>query len=180
MKPLELIRSIHWPSPQLLTPLQANVTILEGKIHGGNYQTREIWNYLEFLEQHFKDYAPGGKTPLSRNLTTSAARGNLWEDVISRAGHQAALDRQAPPALKVAGRTVHASVGRWDPGVALEAQWWVGGECEGKAFAVKQGQQVKYVQKRRGGAVRVHLEVTGKKMGYVKETRRSNGVTVGQ
>jgi hypothetical protein len=35
------------------------------------------------------------------------------------------------------------------------------------------------VHKRRGGAVRVHLEVTGKKMGYVKETRRSNEVTVG-
>jgi hypothetical protein len=80
----------------------------------------------------------------------------------------------------VTGRTVHASVGRWDPGVTLEAQWWIGGECEGKAFGVKQGQKVKYVHKRRGGAVRVHLEVTGKKMGYVKETRRSKGATVGQ
>ena len=114
------------------------------------------------------------------NATTSAARGNIWEDVIKTAGHQAALDRQAPPAANVTGRTVHASVGRWDPGVVLKAEWWVGGKCEGEAFDVKQGQKVKYVHKRRGGAVKVHLEVTGKKMGYVKETRRSNGVTVGQ
>lgn len=78
------------------------------------------------------------------------------------------------------GRTVQASVGRWDPGVTLEAQWWVGKECEGKPFAVEQGQKVKYVHKRREGAKLVHLEVTGKKMGYVKETRRSNGVTVGK
>ena len=45
---------------------------------------------------------------------------------------------------------------------------------------MKQGQKVKYVHKRRGGAVRVWLEVTGKKMGYVKETRRSKAVIVGK
>ena len=114
------------------------------------------------------------------NATTSLARGNLWEDVIKTAGHQAALDRQAPPAVNVTGRTVEASVGRWDPGVTLTAEWWVDGECEGGAFDVKQGQKVKYVHKRRGGAVRVWLEVTGRKMGYVKETRRSKGVIVGK
>jgi hypothetical protein len=80
----------------------------------------------------------------------------------------------------VTGRTVHASVGRWDPGVTLEAQWWVGGKCEGEAFKVRQGQNVKYVHKRRGGAARVRLEVTGKKMGYLTETRQSNRVTVGK
>ena len=56
----------------------------------------------------------------------------------------------------------------------------MGGKCEGEAFDVKQGQKIKYVHKRRGGAVKVNLEVTGKKMGYVKETRRSNAVTAGQ
>jgi hypothetical protein len=103
----------------------------------------------------------------------------LWEDVIASAGRQAALDRQAPPILKTKdyGRTIEGEVGRWDPGVALEAQWWVDGQCEGEAFGVRQGQTVKYERRRRGrGSVR--LEVTGRKMGYVKETRRSNSVAV--
>jgi hypothetical protein len=117
---------------------------------------------------------------LPTNGTTSAARGNLWEYVVKSAGHQAALDRQSPPSVNVTGRTVEASVGRWDPGVTLKAEWWVGGKCEGEAFDVKQGQTLKYVHKRRGGAVKVHLEVTGKKMGYVKETRKSDSVTVGK
>lgn len=163
-------------------PSQANVTILEGKTHGGNYQTREIWNYLEFLNDWFETHAPSGSSPIPANITTSAVRGNLWEDVIQSAGRQAALDRQAPPTLKVKGhgRTLEASVGRWDPGVKLEAQWWVGGECQGESFDVVQGQKVKYVHKRRGRgpAAKVRLEVTGRKMGYVKETRKSNAVTV--
>lgn len=55
------------------------------------------------------------------------------------------------------------------------------GKCEGGSFAVNQGQKVKYVHKqRRGGAVQVRLEVTGKKMGYVTETRTSGEVTVGK
>jgi hypothetical protein len=103
----------------------------------------------------------------------------LWEDVIASAGRQAALDRQAPPTLKSKdyGRTLEGEVGRWDPGVALEAQWWVGGECEGESFGVVQGQKVEYVRRGRGRG-RVRLEVTGRKMGYVKETRRSNSVVV--
>jgi hypothetical protein len=108
----------------------------------------------------------------------------LWEDVIASAGRQAALDRQAPPTLKAKdyGRTLVASVGRWDPGVKLEAQWWVGGECEGESFDVVQGQKVEYVSEKKGGgrgrAVKVRLEVTGRKMGYVKEMRRSNSLVV--
>jgi hypothetical protein len=170
--------------PNSLFPPQANVTILEGKIHGGNYQTREIWNYLEFLDSWFQDHSPTGPSPISANVTTSASRGNLWEDVIASAGRQAALDRQAPPTLKSKdyGRTLVASVGRWDPGVKLEAQWWVGGECQGESFGVSQGQTVEYVHPRHGGghgrAGKVRLEVTGRKMGYVKETRRSNSVTL--
>ena len=158
------------------------MTILEGKTHGGNYQTREIWNYLEFLDSWFKDHSPTGPSPIHANVTTSASRGNLWEDVIASAGRQAALDRQAPPTLKSKdyGRTLVASVGRWDPGVKLEAQWWVGGECEGESFDVIQGQTVEYVREHhgRGRAKKVRLEVTGRKMGYVKETRKSNSVIV--
>jgi hypothetical protein len=103
----------------------------------------------------------------------------LWEDVIASAGRQAALDRQAPPTLKSKdyGRTVAGEVGRWDPGVKLEAQWWVGGECDGESFDVVQGQTVEYVRRGRGRE-HVRLEVTGRKMGYVKETRRSNSVVV--
>lgn len=166
---------------------QANVTILEGKTHGGNYQTREIWNYLEFLNDWFESHAPGGSTPIPANATTSAARGNLWEDVIRSSGRQAALDRQARPTLAntgkgYGGRTLEAEVGRWDPGVKLEAQWWVGEECQGGSFDVVQGQKVEYVHERRGrgrgGAVSVMLQVTGRKMGYVKETRRSNTVSL--
>jgi hypothetical protein len=161
---------------------QANVTILEGKTHGGNYQTREIWNYLEFLDSWFSDHSPTGPSPIHANVTTSASRGNLWEDVIASAGRQAALDRQTPPTLKSKdyGRTVVASVGRWDPGVKLEAQWWVGGECQGESFDVVQGQTVEYVREHhgRGRAKKVRLEVTGRKMGYVKETRKSDSVTL--
>lgn len=158
--------------------LQANVTILEGQTHGGNYQRREIWNYLEFLNDWFDDHSPIGKTPLSANVTDPTARGNLWEDVIRAGGRQAALDRQAPPKASVSSRTVEASVGRWDPGVQLEAQWQVDGKAEGKIFPVKQKQKVKYVHKRRGLAIKVQILVTGKKMGYVGETRRSNVVDV--
>ena len=105
----------------------------------------------------------------------------MWEDVIASAGRQAALDRQAPPTVDVKGRTVRASVGRWDPGVELEAEWWVDGKCEGGAFGVRQGQEVRYVYKhRRSGPVKVRLEVTGRKMGYVDETRRSGEVWVGK
>jgi hypothetical protein len=103
----------------------------------------------------------------------------LWEDVIASAGRQAALDRQALPTLKSKdyGRTVEGEVGRWDSGVELEAQWWVGEKCEGESFGVAQGEKVEYERRGRGHG-RVRLEVTGRKMGYVKETRRSNSVAL--
>lgn len=160
---------------------QANVTVLAGKTHGGNYQARDIWDYIELLYTWFQDHAPDGKTPLSANVTTALARGNKWQDIIRTGGHQAALDRQAPPDAHVTGfakRTVQASTGRWDPGVMLRAQWKVDGKLAGGRFAVKQGQQVRWVQKR-GGKSCVQLVVTGRKMGYIDETRQSETVQVG-
>jgi len=71
-----------------------------------------------------------------------------------------------------AKRTVEASVGRWDPGVVLEAQWKVDGRLFGDCFEVKQGQHVQWTHKW-GGRSRVQLAVTGRKMGYVDETRYS-------
>ena len=159
---------------------QTNVTVLAGKTHGGNYQAREIWDYLELLYTWFQDHAPDGKTPLSSKVTTAAARGNNWHDIIRIGGYQAALDRQASPNARLTGyakRTVQASVGRWDPGVMLEAQWKVDGKLTGECFAVRQGQQVKWVQ-RRGGKNRVQLVVTGRKMGYIDDTRHSETVRV--
>lgn len=158
------------------------MTILEGKTHGGNYQARELWNYLEFLDTWFKDHAPDGATPLPTNVTSSAARGNLWEEVIRFAGRQAALDRQATPNSTVVGpkkRTVEASPGRWDPGMKLEGQWYVDGKPKGRAFKVVQNRKVKYVLPRRARHAKVSFSVTGRKTGYVDETRRSDTVVVG-
>lgn len=158
------------------------MTILEGKTHGGNYQARELWNYLEFLDTWFKDHAPNGASPLPTNVTTSAARGNLWEEVIRSAGRQAALDRQASPDITVVGpteRTVEASAGRWDPGMKLEGQWYVNDKVEGRSFIVVRDRKVKYVLPRRVRHAKVSFSVTGRKMGYVDETRRSDTVVVG-
>ncbi|KAK4505902.1 hypothetical protein PRZ48_003867 [Zasmidium cellare] len=164
-------------------PDWANFTYLEGKGHGGLYQGREIWDYLFFLESWVKDHAPDGKTPLHDAVTTSAARGNLWEEVIARGGHQAALVRQAPPKLQSKpgwqGRQViEGSVGRWDPGVQLEAQWIVDCEAYGTVFPVKQGQVVTLKPERRWGdnVKQVQLAVIGRKRGYKEETRKSGVV----
>jgi hypothetical protein len=100
--------------------------------------------------------------------------------VIARGGHQAALNRQAHPAIhKKSSRTVQGNAGRWDPGVTLECQWTVNGKASGKLFGAIQGQKVSYVGERRDGKVRVQLVVTGKKMGYVSETRKSSFVVIG-
>lgn len=164
-------------------PNWANVTILEHQTHGGLYQRREIWNYFELLESWTKDHAPDGKTPLPDSVTTSKARGNIWEDVIARGGHQAALARQAPLKIDVKrgwhGRSVvKASVGRWDPGVKLEAQWIVDYEPSGHVFPVRQGEVVAYRPKGRWGYGKkeVQLAVIGRKRGYKEETRKSNVV----
>lgn len=76
-------------------PGWANVTILPDQEHGGVYQLRDIFDYLELLQQWVADHAPNGATPLSSDLTSTQSRGNYWEDVITHGGHQAALARQA-------------------------------------------------------------------------------------
>ncbi|KAH9894547.1 Alpha/Beta hydrolase protein [Xylariomycetidae sp. FL2044] len=156
-------------------PDWANVTILEGKQHGGVYRLLDVWDYFQLVSDWVQDHAPDGKTPLSREATSPSARGNRWEEVIARGGHAAALARQADPVVKKTGHgsTVEASVGRWDPGVKLEAQWLVDGKPKGHSFEVAQGQTLKYTPcwKRP-----VELEVTGRKRGYVDETRKSNTV----
>ncbi|KAF2790141.1 hypothetical protein K505DRAFT_251860 [Melanomma pulvis-pyrius CBS 109.77] len=145
----------------------ANFTYIEDAEHGGIYNGLDVWVYLELLQKWFVDHAPDGKTPLSPSVTTSAAVGNKWADVIAHGGHKAALARQAPP--KVEGK--RASVGRWDPGVKLEAQWFVNGKPCGGAFAVKQGSKVSFSGKEKG---LLQLAVTGRKRGYATETRKSN------
>jgi enterochelin esterase-like enzyme len=150
----------------------ANFTYLEGKGHGGIYNLLDVWDYLELLQTWVQDHAPDGKTPLSASLTTSSARGNKFEDVMSYGGRMAALDRQGPPVVE--GSV--ATVGRWDPGVVLEAQWVVDGKPCGGAFEVEQGSQVTFS----GGEVgTLQIWVTGEKRGYVKETRKSNVVNLG-
>ncbi|CZT16150.1 uncharacterized protein RCC_01991 [Ramularia collo-cygni] len=152
----------------------ANVTILEGKIHGGNYNLLPTWEYLELVVGWVKDHAPNGKTPLEEARTGVSARGNLWEDVIARGGHEAAKQRQADPRIEaIEGRNVRASVGRWDPGVKLQAQWIVDGKAVGKAFKVTKDEQVVYKSKR---ACTLQLAVTGRKRGYVDETRKSGTI----
>jgi hypothetical protein len=145
----------------------ANFTYIEGAPHGGNYQRRETWEYLEFLAGWFEDHAPGGATPYAEGAFTPAARGNLWEGVIEAGGHAAALARQAPP--KVEGKT--ASVGRWDPGVVLAAQWLLDDRPVGPPFAVKQGDQVTFEGQAKGC---LSIAVTGSKRDYVTETRTSS------
>jgi enterochelin esterase-like enzyme len=153
-------------------PTWANITITPGATHGGLYQGREIWDYLRLIRTWIDDHAPDGKTPLSQNLTLAASRGNQWDDVIARGGHQAALARQAPPVLRATGTSTTASVGRWDPGVKLEAQWFVDGKPEGEPFEVTSGEQVVF-QRPRPDAYELQLRVTGRKRGYEEETRET-------
>lgn len=147
----------------------ANFTYFADKPHGGIYNLLPIWDYLELLETWVKDHAPDGKTPLSPSVTKPKYRGNKFDEVMAYGGHGAALARQAKPVIK---GTV-ATVGRWDPGVALEAQWVVNGKPYGKPFKAKQGTNVKF---HGGKAKSLQILVTGTKRGYKKETRKSNTV----
>ncbi|KAF1845014.1 uncharacterized protein K460DRAFT_365928 [Cucurbitaria berberidis CBS 394.84] len=158
----------------------ANITILPEKRHGGNYQDREIWDYLTLVDSWIKDHGPNGTSPLSSEVTAPTTRGNQWEEVIKRGGRAAAIARQAPPAINskekiTKGTKLDASVGRWDPGMKLEAQWALNGKPTGKAFKVKPGKTAHYKAEKKG---RLELWVTGSKRNYDTETRRSNAVTV--
>lgn len=144
----------------------ANFTYLEGQGHGGNYNLMNTWQLLEVYLKYVKDHAPGGKTPLSADVTTSTARGNIFKDVMAHGGRVAALARQASPV--VTGTS--ATTGKWDPGMKLKAQWIVGGKESGAAFVVKQGESVSYSGGQEGS---LQIAVTGTKRGYVDETRKS-------
>lgn len=152
-----------------------NVTILPQEEHGGVYQLRDVFNYLELLERWVSDHAPDGETPLSPDVTSTTSRGNIWEDVIAYGGRDAALARQASPVLDIDGSDVTGSVGRWDPGVSLEASWVLNGQATNQTFAVRQGQNVTYSL---SGSGQLQLFVTGSKRNYQTETRESNTVSV--
>jgi hypothetical protein len=160
------------------------VTYLEGQPHGGNYQRREIWNYLEFLDKFIKDHGPNGTTPLSAAATSSKTRGNKWNDVLSYGGRNAAIKRQADPKILnndpvKAGATVRASVGKWDPGMKLTGQWAVNGKvANAKMFALEQGTQVMYPLLATNQTYNLALWVTGSKRNYETEVRKSNAVNV--
>ncbi|KAH7553266.1 hypothetical protein BM1_08239 [Bipolaris maydis] len=158
----------------------ANVTILPEKIHGGNYQDRNIWDYLELVERWVQEHAPGGLKPLCEECTAPSTRGNVWDEVIKYGGRKAAVGRQADPRIQgagmvVVGQQVTASVGRWDPGVKLTAQWILNSKAADEAFAVHQGANVTYTPTAKG---HVQLLVTGEKRNYATETRKSQRVLV--
>lgn len=160
-------------------PNWANVTILPEKPHGGNYQAREIWDYIQLLYDWVHDHGPDGQTPLSSTVTTPSSRGNYWNRVLEYGGHQAALKRQAPPSLKAGdGGTYEAYVGRWDPGVKLEAQWMVNGKPSGEALEVAQGATLIYTPEMSSMRSYMQLSVTGRKRYYVEETRMSNSMAI--
>ncbi|KAI1171169.1 Alpha/Beta hydrolase protein [Nemania sp. FL0916] len=171
-------------------PDWANVTIAEGQNHGGNYQRRDTWDYLELVASWVKDHGPRGKTPLEERRTRAQSKGNKFDDVIRIGGHGAALKRQAKPALSYdysakCGPTIKATAGRWDPGVALEAQWLVDGRVSGKAFVVKQDEVVRFnsadsESAKKGKKFELKLRVTGTKRNYADDTRESNTVLVGR
>ncbi|KAK1915203.1 hypothetical protein P3342_003010 [Pyrenophora teres f. teres] len=158
----------------------ANVTILPEKLHGGNYQARETWNYLELVEKWVLDHSPTGPAPLSPSSIDPSTRGNIWDDVIQTGGRKAVVKRQAAPKIATkqakVGENVTASVGRWDPGVKLTAQFVLNNKPAYEAFCVKQGATVQYTPTAKG---HVQLFVTGQKRNYVTETRKSNRVLVG-
>ncbi|KAK7965806.1 uncharacterized protein PG986_000083 [Apiospora aurea] len=177
-------------APQLGGPGWANITMTPGATHGGNYQRREIWNYLEFVADWVRAHGPEGATPLSAEATSSANRGNRFEEIVRIGGRAAALARQADPTVEVVGGggsakcggvpKITGTVGRWDPGVKLEAQWVVDGEASGAAFGVKQGDVVRYAagsaEAKRAFGVR--LRVKGTQRNYEDETRESDVVKV--
>ncbi|KAJ9631236.1 hypothetical protein H2204_008321 [Knufia peltigerae] len=166
-------------------PGWANVTILPEEPHGGNYQRRETWDFLELVDTWVQDHSPTGKTPLLSNATSSSSRGNTFAEVMSYGGHQAALARQAPPSLERGKNCTktecvfEASVGRWDPGMVLEAQWMVNGKPisgDEQPLSVNQEDVLTYNPVAGSKWSFVQLAVTGRKMGYADETRLSNGV----
>lgn len=159
-------------------PNWVNVTILEGKPHGGIYQTREIWNYLEFLETWVNDHSPQGATPLSDSVTKASSRGNTFAEVINRAGYQAALARQAPPVITAKDGSYEATVGRWDPGMELEAQWFVNGKPCSEVIAVRKDTVLNYEPDQSSRRSFLQLQVVGRKPNYSKETRESNKVAI--
>ena len=165
-------------------PGWANVTILPEKPHGGNYQALPTWDAIQIFYDWIQDHAPDGPTPLTSNVTTVASRGNYWSAVQEYGGYQAALARQAPPLITVVdsgnntGCVYEASVGRWDPGVSLEAQWMVNGKPDGESVTVAQGEMQTYTPTMSSKRSYLQLSVTGRKRGYVEETRQSNGVAI--
>ncbi|KAK8137486.1 hypothetical protein PG984_002979 [Apiospora sp. TS-2023a] len=182
-------------SPDLGGPNWANITITPGATHGGNYQRREIWNYLEFVADWVRDHSPEGKTPLSAEAISPENRGNRFEDIVRIGGRAAALARQADPVVetqggssaKCGGPKITGTVGRWDPGVKLEAQWIVDGQASGAPFAAKQGDVVLFPApasssaqkaKKRGEISKVSLRVKGTKRNYEDDVRESAVVTV--
>ncbi|KAI1346816.1 Alpha/Beta hydrolase protein [Xylaria sp. FL0043] len=163
----------------------ANVTITPGQTHGGNYQRRDTWNYLELVYSWVQDHSPQGKTPLPKRFTLPSSRGNRWEDVVRVGGHGAALKRQQNPTLSYKeqvkrGPIITATAGRWDPGVTLQAQWVVNGRPSGASFTVKQDEKVTYAPAAKRGRYELKLRVTGTKRNYKDETRESNSVLVGR
>ncbi|KAI0100500.1 Alpha/Beta hydrolase protein [Nemania sp. FL0031] len=167
-------------------PNWANVTITPGQNHGGNYQRRETWNYLELVTSWIEEHSPTGKTPLPKRFTSAASRGNKFEDVIRVGGRGAALRRQQKPSVSYSlkakcGPVVKATAGRWDPGVALRAQWVVNGRATGASFAVKQSDVLRYTSATKSTKkFELKLRVTGTKRNYDDETRDSEVVLVGR
>ncbi|KAL6709837.1 hypothetical protein ACN47E_000622 [Coniothyrium glycines] len=157
----------------------ANITILPEKPHGGYYQDREIWDYLELVDRWIQDHAPDGPTPLSSNVTASSTRGNIWEEVIENGGRKAAIARQRPPMIQdqsvAVGVEVHANTGRWDPGVLLTAQWLLNGTAICEEFDIKQDVDSRYTPLSAG---HLQLSITGSKRNYATETRYSNRILV--
>ncbi|KAI0154731.1 Alpha/Beta hydrolase protein [Xylariaceae sp. FL1272] len=156
----------------------ANVTILEGQSHGGNYQRREIWDYLTLVDTWVKDHSPEGKSPLTTASTHPSTRGNKWEDVIRIGGHQAALARQVEPELTIkhsakCGAKITATAGRWDPGVKLQAQWFVDSKPSGTPFAVVQDEVVRFTPGTKQTKFDISLRVTGTKRNYADEIRET-------
>lgn len=79
---------------------------------------------------------------------------------MAHGGRQAAVARQAPPEVTVSGSKVTASVGRWDPGIVLEAVWLVNGNASSSPFGVKQEQELSYPA---SSGSQLQLAVTGTK-----------------
>ncbi|KXT11657.1 hypothetical protein AC579_7021 [Pseudocercospora musae] len=163
-------------------PNWANVTILVNGTHGSGYQNLSIWDNIRVLGHWIQDHA-GEKGRLLDEIAAKSPRGNMWSEVIERGGHQAALDRQAPPIIEVQeDHLIRASsVGRWDPGVKLKAQWFVDGKpCGDDALEVAEEDTIIFEPTASHAARRpIQLKVTGRKRGYVEETRESNSVHAG-